>query len=739
MKLSILAHVSPRALSIAVAVAAASPAAAQAQEKPAELGSVVVTDTAIDEKEAETSYKVSRSISATRTDTPLIDVPQSVTVVPIKQILDQAAGSIAEATRYVPGVFVAQGEGNRETLIFRGNATTGDYFVDGIRDDIQTYRDFYNIERLEVFKGPNAMIFGRGGVGGLVNRVTKVADWTPHRAFRLEGGSFEHKRAQFDVGTPLSGAVAVRLTGVYQDSNSYRDGVNYNRWGFNPTITFSLDDKTTITAGYEHFQDDRVADRGVSAYLGRPLETPPERFFGDPQNSPTWTNTDAVTLYIEHRFSDTLSIRNRTRYADYSKLYRNTYPGAVNTKTSVNPEGLPRGSYAAGTIVEIQSYQATTQRQNLINQTDLNVAFATGAIEHTLLAGVELGRQVSDNFRVEGFFPTATNANGVSKIYATIASPRVRRPDILFRPTSTSNDNRGITTVAAGYIQDQIAFSPMVDVVLGLRYEHITTSVYDRRTVGFPATQRRDLEATDNLWSPRAGLIFKPVEQASIYGAFSRTYLPRGGDQLTGLSLSNENLAPERYDNYEIGAKWDIVPTFNVTAALFQLDRDNVLALSNPNDPRSPTVPIGRQRTKGFELSAQGEITDKLSVIGAYTYTDAKFLDSQSGTVQRGNLVPNVPRNAASLWTRFDPIEALGVAVGMIHQGKRFSATDNTVTMPAYTRFDGAIYFRVAPELDLQLNVENIFNKRYFLYAHSNTNHTPGSPTAFKLGLNARF
>lgn len=459
MKLSILAHVSPRALSIAVAVAAASPAAAQAQEEPAELGSVVVTDTAIDEKEAETSYKVSRSISATRTDTPLIDVPQSVTVVPIKQILDQAAGSIAEATRYVPGVFVAQGEGNRETLIFRGNATTGDYFVDGIRDDIQTYRDFYNIERLEVFKGPNAMIFGRGGVGGLVNRVTKVADWTPHRAFRLEGGSFEHKRAQFDVGTPLSGAVAVRLTGVYQDSNSYRDGVNYNRWGFNPTITFSLDDKTTITAGYEHFQDDRVADRGVSAYLGRPLETPPERFFGDPQNSPTWTNTDAVTLYIEHRFSDTLSIRNRTRYADYSKLYRNTYPGAVNTKTSVNPEGLPRGSYAAGTIVEIQSYQATTQRQNLINQTDLNVAFATGAIEHTLLAGVELGRQVSDNFRVEGLFPTATNANGVSKIYATIASPRVRRPDILFRPTSTSNDNRGITTVAAGYIQDQIAFS----------------------------------------------------------------------------------------------------------------------------------------------------------------------------------------------------------------------------------------------------------------------------------------
>ncbi|MCE3589784.1 TonB-dependent receptor plug domain-containing protein, partial [Escherichia coli] len=188
----------------------------------------------------ETSYKVSRSIGAMRTDTTRIDVPQSVTVVSAKQINDQAANSIGDAIRYVPGVFSAQGEGNRETLVFRGNSTTGDFFVDGIRDDVQTYRDLYNIERLEVFKGPNAMVFGRGGVGGLINRVTKVADWTPHRAFRLEGGSFEHKRAQFDLGTPLSDAIAVRLTGVYQDSGSYRDGVNYNRWGFNPTVTFKL-------------------------------------------------------------------------------------------------------------------------------------------------------------------------------------------------------------------------------------------------------------------------------------------------------------------------------------------------------------------------------------------------------------------------------------------------------------------------------------------------------------------
>ncbi|MGE6695257.1 TonB-dependent siderophore receptor [Sphingobium sp. GW456-12-10-14-TSB1] len=739
MRSSIFARTSFSALSTMLMAAAAMPAAAQTQDKPTELGGVTVTDTAINTPEAETSYKVSRSIGAMRTDTPLIDVPQSVTVVPVKQITDQAANNIGDAIRYVPGVFSAQGEGNRETLVLRGNSTTGDFFVDGIRDDVQTYRDLYNIEQLEVYKGPNAMIFGRGGVGGLVNRVTKVADWNPHRAFRLEGGSFEHKRAQFDLGAPLGESVAVRLTGVYQDSDSYRDGVNYNRWGFNPTVTFKLGEATTITAGYEHFEDDRVADRGVSSYLGRPLETRRGAFFGDPDNSPTWTDTDAANLYIEHRFSDTVSIRNRTRYADYDKFYRNVFAGAVNTAAVTNPTGLPAGVYAPGTIYSVAAYDNLTRRENLINQTDLNAQFNTGAIEHTLLIGAEFGRQETENVRNEGFFPTAANPLGVSSIFATIASPRVRRPDVLWRQTSTSGDNEGVTKIAAGYIQDQIALSPMFEVVVGVRFEHIKTDVTDRRTVGFPATQRRDLEATDNLWSPRAGLIFKPVENASIYAAFSRTYLPRGGDQLAGLSLTNEALDPEKYDNYEIGAKWDIVPTFNVSAAVFQLDRSNVLALSDPNNPASVTVPIGRQRTKGVELSAQGEITDQVSVIASYTYSDAKFLDSQSGTVLRGNRVPNVPKHAASLWTRFDPTETIGAAVGIIHQGRRFSATDNLVSMPSYTRLDGALYFKVAPELDVQLNVENLLNERYFLYAHSNTNHTPGSSRAFKVGLNAHF
>ncbi|GGE20366.1 iron transport receptor protein [Polymorphobacter glacialis] len=693
-----------------------------------------VYGTAIDATaESQGTYKVTGITGAMRTDTPLVDVPQAVNIVTVKQIQDQAANSIGEAVRYVPGVFAAQGEGNRETLVFRGNSTTGDFFVDGVRDDVQTYRDLYNIERLEIYKGPNAMIFGRGGIGGLVNRVTKVANWNAVREFRLEGGSFNNTRAQFDLDMPLSQSAAVRVTGVYQNSDNYRDDVNFNRWGFNPTASFRLGANTTVTLGYEHFQDDRIADRGVPARFGGsatnvvgPLDTPRGQFFGDPVGSPTFTNTDAGTLYIEHRFSNTLTLRNRTRYADYDKFYRNVFPGAAN---------------AAGTSVTILAYEHATQRRNLINQTDLNAEFSTGPITHTLLVGAELGRQETENLRNEGFFPmSSVDSVGTSSILVPITASNIRRSDLIYRPAANSGNNAGVLEIAAGYVQDQIALSSMFQLILGIRYEYLNTRVTDRRSAAFvPATQQREFDVTDNLWSPRAGLIFKPAENASIYAAYSRTYLPRGGDQLAGLSIANQSLDPEKYQNYEVGVKWDINPGFNVTAAVFRLDRSNVLALSDPNNAASRTIPIGRQRTEGVELSAQGSITDQLSVVGAYTYSDAKFRDTVSGTVVAGNQLANVPKHSGSLWTRFNSGAGLSGAIGVIRQGRRFASTDNFVSMPGYTRVDAAALCDLSERLTLQVNVENVLNTHYFLYANNNNNITPGSPTAFKAGLTARF
>lgn len=717
-----------RALLLATAASILATAAVAAETAPAEQDNTAVSSVTVQgakrEQESKSSYKITRSTSATRTDTDLIDVPQAVSVISIKQINDQAAGSIGDAVRYTPGIFSAQGEGNRETLVLRGNATTGDFFVDGVRDDIQTYRDLYNIDRLEIFRGPNAMIFGRGGIGGVINRVTKVAGWTPVREVRAELGSYSHKRLAGDIGGAVNDKLALRLTGVWQDSESYRDGVDYQRWGLNPTAAVRLGEATVLQLGYEHFEDERIADRGVpsefrvAGKVAKPLTTPRGQFFGDSAGSPTWTNTDAATVFVEHSFSDRFSLRNRTRYADYDKFYQNVFTGAVN---------------AAQTTVPISAYNQFTKRQNLLNQTDLNLTVDAGGVEHTILAGFEYGRQITENRRLEGRF-----AGGAASVTLPISASNQRLPTTWIAIAS-SGDNKGVTTVKAAYVQDQVSLTNQLKIVAGVRYEEFNTNVTDRRTVGFPAGQQRVFDVTDKLWSPRVGLIWKPVENASVYAGYSRTYLPRGGDQLTGLSISNQNLDPEEFQNLELGAKWDISPAFNVTAAVFQLDRSNVLALSDPNNAASPTVPIGKQRTKGFEASATGELARQWSFVAAYSYSDGTFLDSVSGTVKAGNQLANLPKHSGSLWTRYDFTPKIGAGLGAVVQGKRYAATDNLVAMSGYTRLDGAVFYALSEHLSVQLNVENLLDKRYYVFAHANDNITPGSPRAVKVALTARF
>jgi catecholate siderophore receptor len=734
----------PLLLAFGAAACLSSPAGASdlARDEEAQR-EIVVTG----ERRPEPGYRTGSTISAMRTDTPLIDTPQSVSVVTARQIEDQAATSIGEAIRYTPGVFSAQGEGNRETLVFRGIATTGDFFVDGVRDDVQTYRDLYNIERLEIFRGPNAMTFGRGGTGGIVNRVTKVAGRDAVRELRLEAGMYDHIRGSADVGGPLGDALALRVTGVYQNSGSYRDGVDFERWGVNPTASFRIGPDTLVQLGYEHFHDDRIADRGVPSQLRpagfagavAPLATRRGEFFGDPDRSPTFTDTDAANLYVSHDFGEGVTLRNRTRYAVYDKFYQNVFPGLLNNIAATNPPGLPAGSYAPGTIVQVQAYNNAMTRENLINQTDLNARFATAGIEHILLVGAEFGRQETSNIRLEGFFPVPGNANGLQTIFVTVADPRIDRPDIVWRQIATSGDNAGTLDIAAFYVQDQIALSPQLEIVLGVRFEHLVTRVTDRRTIGFPAGQQRDFRVEDDLWSPRAGLIFKPVENASLYLSFSRSYLPRGGDQFTSLSLTNQSLDPERYTNYEIGAKWDLNPNFNVSAALYQLDRANVIVLVDPNNPGAGTELGGGQRSRGLELSAAGNPAARLSLVGAYTYQDARFTRAVSASIPAGAEIPNAPRHSASLWGRYALTQSLGIALGAAWQGRRFAAQDNLVRLPGYARLDAAVYYRINADLDLQLNVENLLDAHYFLTAHSNTNIMPGSPLSARLAVNARF
>jgi catecholate siderophore receptor len=723
-------------LTVTTAVALVLAAPAVAQEEGRKLGGVVVTDTAIDplgiEAPADQGYKADRIVSATRTDTPLVNVPQSITVVTSDQIRDIAATSIGDAIRYVPGVTTAQGEGNRETIVFRGNASTADFFVDGLRDDIQTYRDIYNIERLEVLRGPNAMIFGRGGVGGVINRVTKQATWETILGGRIEVGEYGFYRGNVDLGTALSDTVAVRLNGVYENSDSFRDFVFIERWGVNPTVAFRLNDDTLVQIGYEHFEDRRIGDRGVPAAgplpavgsrpIG-PLLTPKGQFFGDPRESVNFTNTDALQLALEHRFSDAVTLRQRFRYADYRKYYENIYPDTIVRPTS--------GPFANQSVVNLLGYFVDNSRKNFISQTDITAEVTTGSVSHNLLFGFEYNNQRNDLLRLTYDFDLGS---GVQRSIqrplndATLFGTRFQTS-----PLASDGNNFGVLNGYAGYFQDQIEFAPWLEVVAGLRFDRVELDFTNRRS----DAAVRELDYDIEFWSPRLGVILKPAESASVYASYSRTSLPRFGEQLAALTLTAANLAPERYENYEIGAKWDITPTFNLSGAIFQLDRENVV-VQDPNNPNQ-TILAGGQRTRGLEIGAQGEVLPRLQLTGAYTYLDAEFTRNVSAMIRAGNRTPNTPRHIASLFGRYGITDALGVGLGVIHQSSRFATGDNLVRLPSFTRFDGALYWTLNDRLQVQANVENLFNTRYWVNSHNNWNHQPGAPTTFRVSATARF
>ena len=287
-------------------------------------------------------YLVERSRTATKTDTPLIDVPQSVCVVTRDLIQDQSMQSLADVARYVPGAGMAQGEGNRDTIILRGNSSTSDFFLDGVRDDVEYFRDLYNVDRVEVLKGPNAMIFGRGGAGGVVNRVTRQANWQPVREVSLQGGSWDNRRATFDVGDAVSDNSRPRVTGIYEDSESYRDGVELERKGINPTFAFaprrchraarSPTNTSTTTAPRT------AASRSLD---GGPFRTDESTFFGDPDQSPTHATVNLGTVDLDHAFNENVRLRNRTLYADYDKFYQNVFAGSAVDRARASSRSPP--------------------------------------------------------------------------------------------------------------------------------------------------------------------------------------------------------------------------------------------------------------------------------------------------------------------------------------------------------------------------------------------------------------
>jgi len=656
---------------------------------------------------SDSGYQLAATNSGTKTLTPMRDIPQSITVVTQELIKDQMMMSIGDVVRYVPGITAHQGENNRDQVIIRGNSSSADFFVNGVRDDVQYFRDLYNLDRVEALKGPNAMIFGRGGMGGVINRVTKEAGFSPLREISMMGGSFGSRRFSTDFDHPFNEKAAFRFNGTYENSDSFRNHVGLERYGLNPTFTLAPSQETRITLGYEYFNDGRVADRGIPSFLGRPADVDISTFFGNPDDSRVRFHVNLGSATISHE-AGALNIRNRTMFGDYDRFYQNYVPGAVTLDKSQ---------------VAISSYNNSTHRRNLFNQTDLTYRARTGRIRHTLLTGVEVGRQLTDNFRNTGFFNDMA-----ASILAPYANPIIHTP-VRFRQNATDADNHLRTNLAATYFQDQIELSRYIQVTAGVRFDYFDLAYNNHRT---PDRLRR----IDQLVSPRAGIVFKPIDPLSVYGSYSVSYLPSAGDQFSSLTTVTQQVKPEKFSNYEFGAKWDIDRYVSLTTAVFRLDRTNTRSI-DPNDP-TRIIQTGSQRTNGFELGANGNITHQWRIAGGYAYQDA-FITSATTAARRGAQVGQVPNHTFSLWNNYQLLRKLGLGLGILNRSDMWAAIDNTVTLPGYTRADGAIFYSISEKVRLQANVENLFNKKYYVNADGNNNISPGFSRALRVGLTMRF
>jgi len=681
-----------RALFLTSAVLAAFSAGVAAAENDAADGEQVVV------VGSRPNYGEDDTSSATRTDTPLRDVPQAITVITDDLIEDQAMRSMADVVRYVPGASMGQGEGHRDAPTLRGNSSTADFFVDGVRDDVQYFRDLYNAERVEVLKGPNAMIFGRGGGGGVINRVTAWADWSGGRELALTVGAYEQYRGTLDVGGALSEAAALRFNGMYEQSDSYRDFVELERWGVNPTAAFRLSENTTLRAGYEHFVDERTVDRGVPSQNGRPWDGSRSAFFGNPDESFAEADVGLFTVRVDHAFGPNLRLRNHTLYGDYDKYYRNIHPNSA-----VNLAGN----------VALNAYDSSMARQNLFNQTDLIWTTSTGAIEHAILAGLEFGRQDTDNYRMAN-----TPAGSVN-----VANPTTFAPFVFGAPVQS--DNRVILDLGAVYVQDQIRLNDQWQIIAGLRF--------DRFDLEFDNHLGADFSRVDEMVSPRLGVIYRPIEPLSFYASYSISFLPQSGDQFSSLSLTSSMLDPEEFENIELGLKWDVLPELTLTAAVYQLDRSNTPHMPSPG----VTVLTGEQRSKGFELGIAGRVTDAWEIMGGYAYQESEITSATS--VPAGRVAPLTPEHTFSLWNMWHATPRFSFGVGVTHQSETFASISNAVTLPEFTRVDAALIYAITDQVEAQLNLENVLDEEYWGTAHNDNNITPGSPTAARLTLRARF
>ena len=640
--------------------------------------------------------------SATKLDVPLRDTPQAVQVVSKELIQEQRTLELKDALRNVSGVITAQGEGRRDQFFIRGFDASRDMLVDGMRDDSPYFRDLGNVERIEVVKGPAAVLYGRGSAGGVINRVTKKPIDGSVREIAVSGGSFDQRRVDLDFGDALNSQSAFRVTGAYEAGNSFRDIVDSERFVLSPSFSWSPETDTRILLQTEFLHQNRTPDRGIPSANGRPANVPIQNFYGENYD---FANTDAgkVRLNVEHVASDKLTLRNNFQFSAVDL-------NAVNTRTL----GLTNNN----TQVRRQITYFPQDQFNYLNQSEAVYKLDTGVLRHTLLGGIEIGYQTR-NLLAAGEITSSVSLQNPQHVLA--------EPNRASLPAFIDNDFSARTVGV--YAQNLLELGEHWKALTGVRFDNFDQQQNNHLT---GLSQSR----TDSVWSPRGGLVYQPNDEHAVYGNISRSFQPVGNDFFfNGADLAS--IKPLESLQYEIGVKsgW-LSGRLTSTLAVFEITQSNIVT-KDPNDPAGlRTVQVGEQQNRGVELDLSGTLLPGWKVFGSYAFTDAHITQSNNFAV--GNRPGNIPEHAASLWSTYALGDAFTFGGGVFYVGDRFALEDNLVELPAYVRFDAMLAYRYKG-WNLSLNVNNLSDSIYYESANNNNQIQPGTPRTFIFTVRAEL
>ena len=688
-----------KAVAFTFALASHAGAAEPKPDDPIALPPVVVQDQS-------SPYIVPQS-SLSKFPEPLIDIPQSITIVPEKLLEEQAGTTLRDALRNVPGITSTAGEGGGaqgDVFTLRGFNARNDTYIDGVRDAGSYFRDSFNFDSVEVLKGPSSTYFGRGSTGGVINQVSKTPRLDPSYNGIFTGGGDLYLRATIDVNQPIpqllpNAAFRINLM-AHRDDIVERDKVDVKRLGLAPSIAFGLGTPTQVLLSYLLQHEDNIPDYGFPYANGKPLRTDRSNWYGLTHSDFEETTVNIGTLKVDHTFNDTFNLRNTLRYSHVARDSAVTNPTVpvIPTPNTIN-RSRP---------------QRDTHESILSNQSDLTAKFDTYIFKHTLTTGFELARETFDLKRWASAGPNTT-----------INNPNNNQPPNPRTPAAQSDTSAFSFGI---YAADQVKLNEYFDLVGGVRWDYFDSQVKDY----FLNDKRKQI---DREWSYRSGLVFHPMDWQSYYFSYGSSFNPSA--EGVALSPATNNTPPEQNEIFEVGAKLNFFGgALSLQGAVFRIEKKNART-PNPVDPNLPNVVTGKQRSQGFEIGVTGRLLPGLNVFSGYTFLDTEILKDNVAAVV-GNKLANVPKNSANVWVTYDFLEKWQVGGGPSYVDRRYSNNANTNRIPGFVKWDSTIAYQITKNIQLRVNAINLTNQLYF-DSISGSKAIPAAGRTFLGSANIKF